>query len=150
MTMTLEIPTGAVERMLGSLLGRDISVAVAPELELYSPSIAGLVNTDNELVGALGADFEFVAASGAALALMPPVPVEDVSDDDRSDLIEFYGEVANVLSRLVNDHGLERVRIDPGIEHPIEHLGLIVGAAERTLFQAEISGYGVGTVALFT
>lgn len=150
MTTALEIPTGAVERLLSSLLGKDAKVEVAKELELYVPSIAGLVTNDNELVGALGADFEFVVASGAALALMPAVSVEDIADDDRADLLEFYGEVANVLSRLVNDHGLERVRIDPDIEHPIQDLGLIVGAAQRSVFRTEIAGYGLGTIAIFT
>lgn len=136
--------------MLDALFGKDVQVAGATEMDLYVPSLRGLMTNEDELVGAIGGDRGFVTVAGAALALMPAVTPGTEDEETHDELVEFYGEVANVLSRLVNDFGEERVRIDPGVTHSSENLGLIVGAAERCLFTLEIEGYGQGVAGIWT
>lgn len=148
--MALDIPDVSVQRMLESLLGRDVEVEGAEAIDLHVESVRGLVTNDNELVGAVGGDLNFVANAGASLALMPPVDVEALDGETEEAVVEFYGEVANVMSRLVNDHGDERVRIDPNMTHPIEDLGLVIGAGGGLIYSTTISGYGSGTVGLWS
>lgn len=148
--MALDIPDISVQRMLESLLGRDVEVEGTGAIDLHVESVRGLVTNENELVGAVGGDLNFVANAGASLALMPPVNVEELDEETEEAVVEFYGEVANVMSRLVNDHGDERVRIDPNMTHPIEDLGLVIGAGGGQIYSTTISGYGSGTVGLWS
>lgn len=150
MSVASRIPLRAIDDMLDALFGRDVRVSGATEMDLYVPSLRGLVTEDDELVGAIGGDRGFVATAGAALALQPAVTPGTEDDEAHQALIEFYEEVVAVLSRLVNDFGAESVRIEPAVNHPSEDLGLVVGAAERCLFALDIEGYGQGTAGIWT
>lgn len=150
MSAVKDISATSLSRILEDLLGRPTEASPAESMELDTSTIRGLVTDDDQLVGIIGADLPFAHRSGAALAMVPAGNLEELSDDDAAELLEFYLEVANVLSRLLNDAGSTRVRIDPGIEHDLDDVGLVIGAAERSLFRASVDGYGSGTVGIWS
>lgn len=136
--------------MLDALFGKDIDVSGASEMDLFVPSIRGLENADAELVGVIGGDHSFVNAAGAAVAEMPPVEPGTEDALTKTQLLDQYGEVAAVLSRLVNEFGGEPVQVVPNATYASSDLGLIIGAAERCLFTLEIDGYGAGVAGIWT
>lgn len=146
----MQIPLRAVDDTLDLLYGKDVQVTGATEMELYVPSLCGLMTDDGELVGLIGAEHSFVNAAGAALALDGPVDPGTEDEATSASLFLAYREVVEALYRLVNDFGTEHVHLDPDVTHSNEDLGLIVGAAERCLFRLEIDGYGAGVAGIWT
>ena len=108
-----------------------------------------LLNDDDALVAVIASDLAFANRSGAALALMPAPMVATVGDEPDEDLVENYIEVANVLSRLVNEASRARVRIDPGLKVPPDQMQALVSACGCTAFHVDIEGYGVGDLAIY-
>lgn len=143
MACVKNIDVARTRTVLEDLLGRDITIALA-DLTPHPATLRGLVDDQNNLLGAIGADLPFAHYSGAALALMPAGAAEDAGDEPSELLVEVYQEVANVVSRLINEVAPRRMRIDPGLSHENEALAAIVGSAPSQIFKVTIKGYGEG------
>ena len=144
------IENNNVADMLAGLLGREVLGAPSEGMQPHPATYRGLVTNENALMVVIGSDLEFAHRSGAALAMVPAASVEDKGDSPDSDLLEFYDEVANVLSRLVNEAVSVRLRLDPGMEHPAETLESIVAGGDRIVAcQASIEGYGSGSLGIW-
>ena len=152
MSFVTSIRSENIEHVLRKLLDRDVSVVRSePRISLHEATLRGLVTDENDLVGVIGADMDFAHTSGAALAMVPPGYLEDLEGEEvDGELLEFYVEVANVLSRLLNEASPERVRIDPAIDHPPESLLSLVADASGVAALVDIDGYGTGTVSLWS
>jgi len=135
-----------VRQVLGGLLGQTISLTPCDAINLHPQTRRGLLTDNNALVGLIGCDLDFAHKAGAALAMVPVSQVEAAGSEPDEELMEFYIEVANVMSRLVNEAGSIHIRIDPGLGITDE---LFDGAIERsTLFAntVDIDGYGPGNL----
>ena len=132
-----------IRELLGQLLGRAVHLHPVSEVHADSNTFRGLVTESNHLVAVVAGDLAFAHQSGAALAMVPNAMLEDINETTSQDLLENYTEVANVLSRLVNEASKDRIRLDPGIVHDEEALQAIVDQ-NKTLarWQADIEGYG--------
>ena len=98
----------------------------------------------------IASDLGFAHRSGAALAMIPAGKVEENPVDPDFELLEVYQEVANVISRLVNEAMRSRVRLDPAMEHPVEALqNIVVSGHVAASVSADIEGYGVGTLGVW-
>lgn len=141
-----------VEHVLRSLLDREVTILSGERrLRLHEATLRGLVTDADELVGAIGCDADFARLTGAALAMIPAGGIDD--DDEElidEELLEFYQEVANVLSRVVNEASPERVRIDPGMEHAVPTMLDVLDGASGVAVSVDIEGYGQGTVGLWS
>lgn len=144
------IESKVVVGLLNDLLGARVTTRGAETLELHPATCRGLVNNDDRLVGMIGSDLDFAHRSGAALAMIPAQVVLDHGRHLDEELLEYYLEVANVLSRVVNESAAHRLRIDPGMDHSPEDLGRILHTGDVRLFTVSIEGYGEGTFGFWT
>lgn len=150
MPSTLIITKAQVIGLLQDLLSRDISLDIIPAIEAHPSTYRGLVNDDNEVVALIACDVAFAHRSGAALAMIPNGVVADKGDEPDEEFIELYHEVANVLSRLVNEAHPSRVRIDPGMVIPVEQLQNIMDTGRPiVLSTVDIAGYGSGNLGVW-
>lgn len=147
--MGLVLESRDVQRILRKLLNRTVKVTPSKESPDHPVTRRALVNDDDALVAVIASDLAFAHRSGAALALMPAPMVATVGDEPDEDLVENYIEVANVLSRLVNEASRARVRIDPGLKVPPEQMQALVSACGCTAFHVDIEGYGAGDMAIY-
>ena len=147
---TLSISVAGVAELLAGLLGREVAGAPSEDMQPHPATYRGLVTNENVLMAIIGSDLEFAHRSAAALAMVPVATVEDKGEVPDHDLLEFYDEVANVLSRVVNEAVSVRLRIDPGMVHPAEAMAAIVdGGARIVACQANFEGYGSGSVGVW-
>lgn len=152
MSAVTHIEATDVAHVLAKLLGRDVSVLNAvDEMSVHERTFRGLVTDEDELVGLIAADPAFAHASGAALAMVPPARLEELDDEELDDeLLEFYVEVANVLSRVVNEASPDRVRIDPSMDHDASAMLALMESASGVGVAVDIEGYGVGLVSMWS
>jgi hypothetical protein len=140
----------AVSELLESLLGKEVFSVEAPSFEPHSATLRGLVTDEDNLVAVIGSDLSFAHLSGACLALIPRGRAEDAGDQPDEDLLEVYGEVANVFSRLVNESSSRRVRLDPSMTHEEGDLRSIIASGTAILSaKVDIDKYGKGNVAVW-
>lgn len=146
----LIITKAQVIGLMRDLLSKDIRLDTIPTIEPHPATFRGLVTDDNQLVALIASDIAFAHKTGAALAMIPPTAVADKGNEPDPDFIELYHEVANVLSRLVNEAHPTRVRIDPGLEIPVEQLEMI-RAEGRVVVQSsvDVEGYGAGNLGIW-
>jgi len=149
MTVTKSIETADVGHVLSNLVGRDVRVAEAEGIEPHAATLRGLVTNENVLSGVIGGNLAFAHTTGAALAMIPAGAVEDAGDEPNEMWLEFYTEVANVLSRVVNEAASVRLRIDPGITHSPEDLDAIIATGSVIAFTASVDGYGDSQLAFW-
>ncbi len=147
---TVLIPEAAIAQILTNLFGRDVDTVTAQTVTPHEETVRGLVTNENQLVAVIASDLEFAHRSGAALAMIPAGSVENKGSRPDADLLDFYLEVANVLSRLVDEATPMRVRLDPAIEHAPESLNAIVSEGSViSACEATISGYGTGNIGVW-
>ena len=146
----LVVTKGQVVKLLRELLSRSIRLDTIATITPHPATYRGVVNDDNVPVAVIAADIDFAHTSAAALAMIPASIVEEKGDKPDPDLIDMFCEVANVLSRLVNEAHPTRLRIDPGIEFPTEELQAIMDSG-RVVVQSTISieGYGSGDLGIW-
>jgi hypothetical protein len=143
---TATLTEADVAKLLTDLLGRNVQATGNQALQPHQATYQGLVTNDDRLVAVFGSDLEFAHSSGAALAMVPAGTVDQKGDTADPDLLGFYQEVANVLSRLIDNVTPERVRIDPSLEHTPEALQSIVSdGALMAACDTTIAGYGTGS-----
>lgn len=147
--MPLVLDPRDVQRILGGLLNRKVKVAPSKAKPEHPATRRPLVNDDNGLVAVIASDLPFAHRSGAAVALMPPAMVAAVPEVPDEDLMENYIEVANVLSRVVNEASRARVRIDPDLKVPASQMQALIDACGCTAFDVDIEDYGAGSVAIW-
>jgi len=146
----LTIDLNNVSHLLGGLIGREVQVQAASNVEVHPATVRGLVTDDNQLVSVIACDLAFAHFSGAALAMIPKGVAEAAGDQPDADLIEVYGEIANVLSRLVNEARADRVRLDPGMTHSEEALAAIMSSGHLMVgCELTFEGYGPGKLAIW-
>ena len=152
MTTVTAIRADGIEYVLAKLLDREVKVLGSQRnIQAHEETFRGLVTDENELVGLIAADLPFAHATGAALAMVPPAKLEELDDiTPDEELLEFYVEVANVLSRIINEAAPQRVRIDPGLDHDVDAMLGVMQRAAGIAVSVEIEGYGSGTVSLWS
>jgi hypothetical protein len=134
-----------VRNLLEGLLGKDCKVSTTdgPYAAPHEATLCGLVDDENTLLFALGTDLLLAHLLGAAVALIPAGRAKDAKTPDE-DLLANYREVANVLSRTVNERAESRVRIDPGLPHDPATLAALLTGTSVGGYTVEIAGYGTG------
>jgi hypothetical protein len=148
--MTVAIAPNQIEEMLGGLMGRELSGREAAPIEPHPRTLRGLVTNDNELIAVVGSDLDFAHYTGAALAMIPKGRAEDANGVPDDDLLEVYVEVANVMSRLIDEAMPMRVRIDPGLNHSEDDLLAIAKTGVPvTMTQLDVDGYGGGVIGVW-
>jgi len=146
----LTIDLSNVSHLLRGLIGRDVQVQAVDAVDVHPSTVRGLVTDDNQLVSVIAGDLAFAHMSGAALAMIPMGVVEAAGNQPDADLIEVYGEIANVLSRLVNEARPDRVRLDPGMTHSDEALAAIMSSGHLMVgCELTFEGYGPGKLAIW-
>ena len=142
---TVAISPKQVEGILETLIGKSISVQLVDSVDAHPATMRGLVTNENQLVAVIASDVPFAHRTAAALAMFPAGMVEEKGDEPDEDLVLVYHEVANVLSRLIDEATSMRVRLDPGMDHSAESLAA-VGAtgAPMVLGEVAVDGYGSG------
>lgn len=148
--------SGPVQRMLGDLLGCAVTVKVASRpLAVDGLSVAVYSTSDGGVAAALGfCDVGFIAASGAALSVLPvPLVAEAVKTGRISEtMLENWGEVVNVCASLFNDVSTMHVRLTGRAVVPAKPAPELLAAARasrtRIDFDVTINRYGVGKLAL--
>ena len=149
--MTLTAPTlDEVSTLLSGLLGRPVAASVAESGQLDPATLRGLVDDENNLISVIAADLPFAHRTGAAIAMMPASAADDAGYDAADeDLIENYHEVANVLSRAVNERSPSRLRLDPGLSHERAALVEVIRNGTGAVYTVDVNGYGEGHVAVY-
>lgn len=148
--MSLEIADGQVQQLLTDLLGREVLVTPATTVDPHSATARGLVTDDDELVAVIASDLMFAHRSGAALAMIPSVTADEASEGPDEELMEVYQEVANVVSRVVNEASPTRLRLDPNMDHSVEALeAIVVEGSVASSVSTEIDGYGDGKLGVW-
>ncbi len=148
--MPVIIEEDKIERMLESLLGCDVAISESSHVRPHSSTARGLVTNENRLVAVIACDLPFAHRSGAALSMIPASDdLGDATEPD-DDLLLFYNEVANVMSRLLNEAMPARVRMDPDIDHELKDLQAIVSKGQiSATVEVEIEGYGPGQLGMW-
>lgn len=143
----------AIERLLGGLVGRPVTVKPAtPTSKPMAPACLVANYTDGE--GAVRALFVFdlpaAAALGAALPMFPaPVAQEAVRKGHLEEgLFDSFHEICNVMSRLAGgEEGapLTLSELTPQlVNKPRDLEKLLPGAGARADFEIAVSGYAEG------
>jgi hypothetical protein len=139
-----------VRNLLEGLLGRDVKVTTegvaAPVL--HEVTMCGLVDDENVLRYVFGTDLALAHFLGAAVALIPAGRAKEARSPDE-DLVANYREVANVLSRSVNERAENRVRIDPGLALDRQAMvDAVSGASTLARYAVDVAGYGEGVLVI--
>lgn len=146
---TISIGQVPLAQLLEELLGRDVTMQPVEQVDAHPATYRGMVTDSDDLVAVIGSDLEFAHAAGAALALIPAGRLDGLDQPDDV-LLEIYTEVANVMSRLVNEATIYRTRLDPGIVHSPEALQATM--SDGSLIEAcavTIGGYGSGNLGIW-
>ncbi|MEM7337941.1 MAG: hypothetical protein AAF467_04775 [Actinomycetota bacterium] len=148
--MSVTITRDSLQQILAELTGQDVKAEQASDITPHPATYRGLVTPENKLVAVIASDLNFAHRCGAALAMIPATAVEDDAEEVEDHLIEFYGEVANVLSRLANEAYAEHLRLDPGFDIPAEVLQKIIDNGTMTIgANTTIDPHGSGAVGIW-
>ncbi|MEE9413668.1 MAG: hypothetical protein V3V01_00190 [Acidimicrobiales bacterium] len=135
--------------LLEDLLGREVNLQPVDKVEPHEATYRGMVTDEDDLVAVIGSDLEFAHTTGAALALIPAGRLDGLDQPDDV-LLEIYTEVANVMSRLVNEATIYRTRLDPGVTHSTEALEEVIKSGSMIeACTATIAGYGTGNLGIW-
>lgn len=140
--------------LLTDLLGRPATVADAPlqELDANRPAVAAVYRRDDGTVAAVGiSDTDLSTHAGAAIGMVPP---GEIATQPAEELQELFGEVVNVMAKLLNSPTvphvvLREVRQLPG-SVPADVAALVTNPAARIDYAVEVSGYGHGHLTLLS
>lgn len=144
------IAATSIADILTKLVGRDVDTSPSDAVATHVATYRGLVTNDGDLVAVIGCDLDFAHRSAAALAMIPAGSVSDEAKESNPELIEIYGEVANVISRLVDEATPVRVRLDPAVSHPADSMTTIVNRGSCAVAcTASIEGYGSGSLGVW-
>jgi hypothetical protein len=147
---TVTITQESVTRLIENLIGREVTAAPGEPFELHPATSRGLVSDRDVLVAVIGSDLSFAHRAGAALAMIPAGRLADIGSEPDSELLAIYTEVANVLSRLVNEASPTRVRLDPAMPHTDEAFRQVVAeGSELFAYTITIAGYGSGQLGVW-
>ncbi len=143
----------AIRDVISDLLGKGVAVDKTSPLELEENDFAvvsHLISDDGRLAAVLVADLALVANLGAALTLVPVIVAQESVKKNRLEeemLLENYGEIVNVMSRLFNTASTPHVRYVSTImiaEISPEIAALRESYAARRTFAIKVEGYGEG------
>lgn len=143
----------AYAKLLSLLVGEEVEVAVpSTEMPFAGGGLATFVGDDGKVAYLVATDLTFLAASGAALAMMPASVVNETLDAGRppAEIVENAYEVMNVASSLFNELGphvrIERLDFESSLPPKLEG---VTNDAARLDVQVTISGYPTGQFAVF-
>ncbi len=146
-----KIDAKTVGSLLSSLFGKDCLARVEKvpaNAEDGMVTRGRFVDNSGELIAVVLSDLPFAAFCGAAIAMLPPGGAEDAVDDNELTemLVDAYGEVLNVLSRLFNLQDRPHCRYQSMDTAPLEAAPLEASLSAR--FSVEVQGYGTGRLTL--
>lgn len=154
--MSMHLPPAvAVARMLGDLVGREVTATrmVPTRSQPGTKAIATYLGDCKTIRAVAFCDVPAGASLGAALVVVPPAVVDDSVDARRIDetLVANLYEVFNVLSAVFPQHGGERVSL-----RDLKADGLIADDVKAFLQQPttrldleiSVSGYRSGRFAI--
>ncbi|HEX7097266.1 MAG TPA: hypothetical protein VF183_15375 [Acidimicrobiales bacterium] len=141
----------AVRDFFTDLLGRGAAASKRPPLDYdEDPLVVGrYLDDDGELAALVVSDLAFAAISGAALAMIPKVVVDEaIKRGQLSDtLVENFREVVNVFSSLLNTPTTPHLVLKGLGRHPEETADLrevLTSPSRQRTFDVTIEGYGSG------
>ncbi|MCZ7527728.1 MAG: hypothetical protein M5U14_15910 [Acidimicrobiia bacterium] len=148
----------AVRDLLMDLVGRGVAVSKGepPELEDDTVAVVADYVTDDDAVGVVClVDLPLAAAVGGALTMVPAAVVNESVRKNRFEeemLLENYGEVANIMTRLFNSADTPHLRwrstyVLP-TELPADVKALSEKPSARRCFDVTVEGYGDGKLVL--
>ena len=148
-------PAAAVARMLGDLVGRDVTAKpMAPaRSEPGTKAIATYLGECKTIRAIAFCDVPAGASLGAALVVVPPAVVDDSVKARQIDetLVENLYEVFNVLSAVFPQHGAERVllrdlKADGAIADDVK--AFLKQPTTRLDLEISVAGYRSGRLAI--
>ena len=151
-------PRASVRDLLADLLGHEVTVADADGhvLDEARPSYAAVYRRDAGDVAAVSVfDLSLATAAGAAIGMVSAASAAAQVDEARrldGDLLEFFGEVGNVLAKLLNSPTTPHVVMReihplPG-EVPRDVAGVVLEPLARVDYQVAVRGFSPGTLTL--
>ena len=151
-------PAKAVRDLIGSLVGREISVftggpMVDPKAE--GGALTG-VYVDNrlKLTALVLLDLPLAACLGASLGLVPARVAREAVEEGYlpESLSENAGEILNVLASLFNVEGAPHIKLDalyePRSPLPADVAQWVLAYVRRTDLEMDVTGYGGGNFSL--
>ena len=151
------LPTAdAITKLISSLVGKNVTVKAGPVLKQPPRGgvVAVCVDDAKNVVAVIVTDVQLAAATGAALAMIPPAAAQDAARTGSlpPNIADNCHEVANVMCSLLTASGGRGVRLGdfdtsgvPASAEPV--LG---GAGARLDLEVEIRGYGKGQLAIIS
>jgi len=131
-----------VSDLLSKLLGRPVRLSAITDLSPNPITYRGLVDDGNNLSVVIAGNEPFAIQTAAALAMLPLDVVTDGTFPS-NELFDIYSEVANVLSRAVNEAVPNRFRLDPSINHSMAALQHVIDTGILVAsWGLDIQGYG--------
>ncbi|RLV48784.1 hypothetical protein D9V37_13765 [Nocardioides mangrovicus] len=156
MSTALAIPVPApmqVRELLEGLLGRDVTVAMAPPLvpNAINPVTVGVYVTDHLEVTAVScADQAFSVRAAAAVGLVPASQAEDalgagtLDDTLRDNLYEILNIAASLFNVGEHTHVKLHAMHPVGLPTPPDALVRTLTLGRRLDLKVDIAGYGGG------
>lgn len=150
----------SVRDLLTDLLGRPVRVEAASPLVLSRARAAYLSafrRDDGGVGGALVANREAAISTAAALGMVPEARLaQEIGEDGalRGELLDFFHEVANVLSKLLNSASSPRVVLRellpvPGMV-PADVAAFVRAPGSRADYRIEVEGASPGMFTLLS
>ena len=148
--------TEAAGEMMSLLVGREVSVALAPPMVLArAPAWIGVYETrEGDLGGLFLADLPFAVYASSALSLVPASESASVLEQRFLPvaLEDNLAEIFNVSSRLFSRPSVPRAKYTQTVCYPTRlsaaWLDCLLRPGKRVDFEANIHGYGAGYMTL--
>ena len=157
--MSRELPVPkAVKDLFEELLGRPVTVGIGEPFRAADikdgPLVGTYVDDSLKLRAVVGMDLPLAAYAGAALGLIPSGGAQACIEDKElsANMADNVTEVCNILSSLLNQEGLPRLRKHhtflPGVPAPADAVGQLQAIGRRLDLNVEVQGYGQGRMAI--
>jgi hypothetical protein len=144
-----------VRSVLTTLLGKNVTVRGLPPGKPIAGAVFAAYGPDDGSVSVVCVgDIGFAASAGAALALMPASAAQEsvLKGKLAAPLFENVCEILNVCGQLFNRVPGQRVALrcasDKLPELPPEARGVHAAPTQRLDLSVEITGYGIGRIAI--
>lgn len=134
-----------IQKWLADLAaGQDIVVSLSTDIDtgVIAGNVYEFIDDHDAVQCVVATERSLANGLGAALAMMPASRASDEQDEELS---EFYREVINVVSGLINNINPVHIRLVPGSDGHAEWPGY-----ESAVYAVKVGSYGEGKIAFAT
>ncbi len=134
-----------IQSLLEDLAGKDVVVGLNSEFDAdtIDGNVYEFIDDDDVVQCVVATERPLANALGASLAMLPASRCS--ADEDDPELREFYREVVNVVSGLINNINPVHIRLVPGSDGNAEWPGY-----ESAIYSCKVGDYGEGNMAFAT